>query len=159
MTKYIKGNVVLSNIQLIKLPDFLSDVDVKGYFICVENYLSDLVGSPKSVTATYDCSYNRLDSLKGAPTVIGGPTSPIGEFICRGNKLKDLKFAPTIVSRAFDCSYNDIKSLKGAPSILRYSFDCRNNQLASLEGGPTDVGISYLCAENLSFISVVVCPI
>ena len=70
---------------------------------------------------------NRLTSLEGAPTSVGG------HFYCSFNKLTSLKFAPTSVGGNFDCDSNKLTSLEGAPTSIGGDFDCRRNQLTSLK--------------------------
>ena len=70
---------------------------------------------------SFDCGYNRLDSLVGAPTSVGR------DFLCNDNKLKSLVGAPTSVGGDFYCSYNKLKSLVGAPTNVGLDFDCNNN--------------------------------
>jgi hypothetical protein len=65
------------------------------------------------VSGDFNCSYNQLTSLEGAPKSVGG---------------------------GFYCSYNQLTSLEGAPKSVGGSFYCRNNQLITLEGIPKSVG-------------------
>ena len=75
-------------------------IDVNGD---VELSFKDLTELPlrfNKVTGWFDCSYNRLTSLKGSPRLIGGyflctnslefcPDYVGGYFYCTGNKLTD----------------------------------------------------------------------
>ena len=63
--KYIKGEVNLSRINLMQLPDFLSDVKIQGDFNCSVNHLSNLVNAPSEVEGSFDCTENKLKSLEG----------------------------------------------------------------------------------------------
>jgi hypothetical protein len=71
-----------------------------------------------SVSGDFNCSYNQLTSLEGAPKNVGG---------------------------YFWCSGNQLTSLKGAPESIGGNFWCYNNQLTSLEGAPKSVGGSFYC--------------
>ena len=79
--KYIKGDVDVSRRYLTKLPDFLSDVEVTGFFACNNNKLTTLEGSPTIVRGVYACGQNLITSLKGAPDYVKG------NFFCNANKL------------------------------------------------------------------------
>ena len=67
----IEGDVDLSYKELTELPD-LSKVTVKGDFLCHNNKLTTLQGTPQKVGGEFDCSYNKLTSLTGAPQEVGG---------------------------------------------------------------------------------------
>jgi hypothetical protein len=58
--KIIDTNVNLSNLFFKNLPDFLSDVYVKGYFSCSNNQLTSLEGSPKEVGGDFFCKNNKI---------------------------------------------------------------------------------------------------
>ena len=75
----VNGNVWLSNKGLTELPLVFNKVS--GYF---------------------DCSCNRLTSLKGSPKWVGS------YFSCSKNKLKSLEFSPDYVGYFFSCEYNDL---------------------------------------------------
>ena len=67
--KTIKGSVRLEGHGLKELPD-LSDVEVLGSFDCSNNKLKSLKGAPLSVGGWFDCSYNELTTLEGAPQTV-----------------------------------------------------------------------------------------
>ena len=75
------NHIDLSNLELTKLPN-LYDVEVTGNFNCSSNYLTNLVGAPKTIHHSFLCDDNDLTSLEGISTFIGG-----GFFIDK--KLKD----------------------------------------------------------------------
>jgi len=64
--KVIEGDVDLSSLYLKELPEWLSDVEVKGSFFCDENKLTTLAGAPKTVGGGFWCEYN-----KGGPPIYG----------------------------------------------------------------------------------------
>ena len=80
--KTIDNNVDLSDLYLKSLPDFLSDILVKGYFSCHHNRLTSLRGSPAEVGGDFYCSTNQLTSLEGCPKEV------LGDFDCSNNKVK-----------------------------------------------------------------------
>ena len=77
-----KGNLELSNMNLIELPAILKDITVNGHFICSNNKLTSLNNSPKTVGGYFSCSNNNLTSLVGAPTSVGGA------FNCGNNSVQ-----------------------------------------------------------------------
>lgn len=52
-----------------------------------------------------------------------------GDFDCSDNKLKSLKGAPKIVGGNFDCSNNRLTSLEEAPRRVKGDFLCHNNSV------------------------------
>ena len=76
----------------------------------------------------FDCSFNQLVSLEGAPSEVGG------YFYCYDNKLESLEGAPSSVGGYFDCSYNQLKNLKDIHKILKKmdgSFFAHSNPIKS----------------------------
>ena len=97
------GILSLSDLNLTKLPDILKDIDVGGSFACINNKLTSLNNSPKSVGGSFYCGNNQLISLKGAPTYVGG------NFVCSNNKLTSLDGVPKTVGGAFTCGNNSVQ--------------------------------------------------
>jgi hypothetical protein len=92
-------------------------VDVSGSFVCDGQNLTDFKGVRFGVvTRDFNCSYNKLTSLEGAPQSVG---------------------------LQFDCIRNELTSLKDAPQKVGGSFWCYSNKLVSLEGAPSWVGGSF----------------
>ena len=97
-------------------------VDIDGSFNCDSKKLKDFKGVKFGVVGgDFNCSYNSLTSLVGAPKEVGGC------FLCYDNKLT---------------------SLEGAPQVVRGSFLCNRNKLTSLEGAPQEVGGYFYCSYN-----------
>jgi hypothetical protein len=82
-------------------------VDAGLDFYCDDNLLTDLAGAPHSVQGGFNCSRNKLVSLKGAPQHCAD----------------------------FDCSHNALKSLEGGPRQVTHLYS-DNTLLTSLEHGP-----------------------
>ena len=76
-----EGDVNLDNLKLKELPD-LNINKVNGYFNCSHNKLTSLKGCPKIVNGYFSCSSNNLTSLEGCPREING------DFYCENNKKK-----------------------------------------------------------------------
>lgn len=84
-TIFVRGGIELQNKGLTVLPD-LSNVVVEGWF---------------------DCSYNNLTSLKGAPR-------KCKVFNCRNNKLESIEYASKVDS-LFYCQENNLTHLEPVP--------------------------------------------
>ena len=94
------------------------------------------------VEGDFDCRYNNIKNLNGAPKFVGG------NLYISDNKLSSFKGCPTEVSR-FLGGDNLVKSLEGCPRIVEGDFnvsDCPN--LKSLKGGPEMVGGYYGFSES-----------
>jgi len=113
---------------------------VTGEFICPQNNLTSLKGSPCSVHNFY-LSDNKLESLEGGPTEVNG-------FFCEDNRLSSLIGSPTKVTSDFNCSNNELASLIGAPKTVGGNFVCFNCNLSSLIGAPEEVGGNFECTGN-----------
>ena len=119
--KVIEGDVDLSSLYLEELPDWLSDVEIKGSFFCDENRLTTLQGGPKTVEGDFYCHVNRLTTLAG------GPKTVRGNFFCYDNKLTTLAGAPKTVGGGFFCYNNRLTTLAGAPETVGGNFSCSDN--------------------------------
>lgn len=85
-------------------------------FRCTSNReLTSLVGGPKIVKGDYRVLNNALRNLVGAP-------DECYHFNCNYNKLQDLKGAPRHVGGNFRCTSNPLKSLEGAPEYIGGKF-------------------------------------
>lgn len=162
--KYIEGDVNLRKLYLTELPDFLSGVEIRGYFDCNKNKLTSLKNCPSSIIGEFVCSFNKqLKTLEGGPTYVdtnyecngcgleslkGAPTRAEVLFDCGNNQLKTLDFAPAFVGGAFVCSGNGLKSLLKGPLVVDGSYDCSLNKLSNLIGAPDRVGGNFDCTDN-----------
>jgi len=133
------GNVDLSNHMLSKIP--IKFNYVSGDFMCSDNLLTNLEGSPKKVGGRFYCYNNQLTTLKGAPM-------EVEDFHCNNNLLTSLEFAPSVGVVDFVCQYNKLTTLKGAPREVGGGFVCNNNSLTTLEGSPKKVGGVFYCYHN-----------
>ena len=75
-----KGNLELSNMNLIELPAILKNVTVGRNFFCSYNKLTSLINSPSIVVGSFWCGHNKLTSLEGAPKTV------YKDFSCGFNK-------------------------------------------------------------------------
>ena len=115
---------------------------VKGNFNCYYNQLTSLKGAPETVDGYFHCANNQLTSLEGAPQTVKG------DFYCYSNQLTSLEGAPQTVGGDFDCGNNQLTSLDGAPQTVDRGFFCDSNQLTSLVGAPKTVNGGFRCADN-----------
>ena len=129
--KHIYGSFHCNrNINLINLTN--GPTTVGGGYYAQMGSLKSLEGAPVAITGNMDCSFNKLTSLKWAPTTIHN-----GYFNCEGNKLlKSLKHATVPIKSSFHCGGCDLSNLVGAPERVKGSFTCENNPLLSLDGIP-----------------------
>ena len=95
MKQIIDDDVILCNLYLTELFD-LSNVEVKGDFICCNNNLTSLIGSPHTVGGSFDCYNNNLTSLAGIPKIVGN------------NAIVGMTFD----GNAYDGNFNISKKLK-----------------------------------------------
>ena len=89
--------------NLTKLP--LKFNKVNGYFICSNNKLKSLEGSPKEVNGYFDCHHNRLTSFEFSPRIIREC------FYCYNNNIKSFEYFPSFVKNNFYCFDNPIKEV------------------------------------------------
>ena len=94
------------------------------------------------ITGDFDCRWNSLTTLEGAPQKVGG------YFWCSGNSLTSLEGAPQKVEGSFYCNSNSLTTLEGAPQKVGGNFYCYDNSLTTLEGAPQEVGGSFHCGDN-----------
>ena len=114
-------------------------VDVEGDFRfsnCIYEKPEDLKGVRfGKVRGSFDCSYNYLTSLAGAPQKVGR------NFFCQGNKLTSLAGGPQEVGGDFNCSggysyKNYLTSLAGAPQKVGGNFNCGRFKLSKRGWNP-----------------------
>jgi hypothetical protein len=135
----VYGDVRLDSLVLSKLP--LKFQNVTGFFNCSYNQLTTLIGAPESVGGDFYCVNNKLTTLEGGPKSVGVT------FNCNSNQLTTLSGAPESVGGGFLCNYNQLTTLEGAPESVD-AFYCVNNKLTTLEGAPKSVGGDFHCNYN-----------
>ena len=102
---------------------------VTEYFNCAFNRITSLEGAPRSVGGGFHCNSNNLSSLEGAPIKVEG------DFNCANNNLTSLEGSPIFMSDNFYCAGNKINSLKGVSKKCRL-FNFQENEVVNLEGFP-----------------------
>ena len=68
----VDGYVNLRNRNLVEFPEYIQFNEVAGFFDCSYNKLISLRGCPKIVHASFYCDHNNLDSLEGCPKTVKG---------------------------------------------------------------------------------------
>ena len=94
-------------------------IDVDGSVHLVGEGLHKLPLKFRNVRGYFDCSFNNLTTLKGAPETVGD------NFNCSNNKLKTLEGSLRRVSGYFDCSWNkNLMSLEGISPTIHGNLYC-----------------------------------
>ena len=107
-------------------PDGTLDV-FESVFLLHKN-LIELPFKFGEVDGDFNCSFNLLTSLKGAPKIVKG------NFYCSDNKLTSLKDTPETIYGNFWCGWNNLTNFKNFPNIIKKNFSGQNVKLKSLEG-------------------------
>jgi hypothetical protein len=119
----VYGDVRLDSLGLSKLP--LKFQNVTGFFNCSYNQLTTLIGAPESVGGDFYCVNNKLTTLEGGPKSVGVT------FNCNSNQLTTLSGAPA-VGGDFHCNYNKLVDLKGFPEYYDGDFSYYNNPVSEI---------------------------
>lgn len=118
-------------------------VDVKGHVFINNKKLKEIPIQFNKVEGVFDCSYNKLKSLKGVPSIVGS------RFKCSYNKLSSLKFSPEVINGDYDCSHNELNSLEFCPHTIIKMFDASNNKIKELSYFPRNIGTDIFLQFNL----------
>ena len=109
-------------------------------YIAEDNY-KNYIGNKVNVK---DFAYLVDLDLKELPITFG---TVGGSFNCSCNKLTSLKGCPKKV-KCFYCDLNKLTSLKGSPREVENNFWCSDNYLTSLEGCSKKVNGAFACSHN-----------
>ena len=115
----VDGNVDLTVFNLTKLP--LTFNYVSGHFLCSNNYLTSLKGSPRIIGHNFSCTNNNITSLIDGPDTVGR------YYYCNNNNLESLIGSPKTNER-LECFGNPLKSLDGYKGELDLLF-CHNKDI------------------------------
>jgi len=140
LTVDVAGEASIAYESLITIPVQFNYVG--GYFDCSNNKLQSLKGCPKIVASTFMCNDNELISLEDAPSIVGGDYNLMHNFV------KNLKYTPLHISGYFNCSRNRLESLEHGPVVVKDDFDCSINKLTSLKYCPKYIGGKMDCSFN-----------
>ena len=115
-------------------------VNVDGDFNCSNEKLVDMHGVKFGrVSGRFDCSFNKITSLEGAPSEVGT------DFFCLDNRLTSLIGSPRKINGTYYCYDNRLTSLEGSPEEVTGDYYCDMNDLISLEGAPRKIGGAFAC--------------
>jgi len=137
----VRGNVSFSSHEIGDLRG-IKFGKVSGNFECGYNLLTSLDGAPKEVGNNFQCDSNQLTSLIGGPKKVGR------NFYCNHNSLTSLDGAPEEVGGDFSCSHSSVSTLAGSPKKVGGNFSCTFTNINSLAGGPIEVGKGFFCNAN-----------
>jgi len=99
----VNGHVSLKGGQCTEIPEWLKNVEITGSFDCSRNKLTTLKNCPHKIGRGFYCYNNQLTSLEGCPENIGG------SFFCHFNQLSSLQGCPETIGGSFYCYNNKIK--------------------------------------------------
>lgn len=108
-------------------------IDVDGDVSFWKSEMEELPLKFGKVSGSFDCSDNKLTTLKGSPYYIGT------DFDCSNNKLTSLEFSPKKIECDFNCCGNKITTLEGGPEYVGYTYYFSDNEVTSLRGLPEDI--------------------
>lgn len=117
---------------------------IEGDFNCSNNRLITLKGCPKKVYGTFSCNNNQLKTLEFGPEYVDDC------FLCNDNKLKDLKYSPTFVGNQYSCDDNKITTLEDIYNItIRGEFTYFGNDLPFKESLSLEEIRKYYVQEKI----------
>lgn len=106
----VKRSIILYQLGKIRIEgtftinDDLS-VSVDGDVVMSGKNLSEIPVNFRDVSGDFDCSFNKLKTLKNSPKIVGK------NFFCDTNRLITLKGCPEKVGERFVATHNNISSL------------------------------------------------
>ena len=131
LTVDVNESVDISFKSLTKIP--IKFNKIKGSFDCSNNKLTSLKGCPEFLSNYFKCSTNKLESLEYSPEEVGG------YYDCHENsELTSLKYSPNKVVGSFYCHRCKLTSLEHCPKIINGIFRCGYNELETLEYFPIE---------------------
>ena len=114
----VDGDVFLHDVGLTEIP--FSFGKVTGYFNCSNNKLTSLKGCPKEVDGYFVCNHNKLKDLIGGPHEVGG------HYYCHSNQLETLEGCAGDIGGKLQCSYNKLEMLD-CSSVINGNIYCKEN--------------------------------
>ena len=149
--KHLRGYNENNNTELIRK---LESFGIKNYTINPDNSIDvngdvDLLGKDlkeipfnfRNVSCSFDCSDNKLTSLKGCPKEVGG------YFSCSNNNLKDLIGGPQYLYGSYYCHHNCLETLEGCAGDIKGNLYCTFTKLKELDCSSVIEGDIY-CTDN-----------
>ena len=130
LTVDVNDHVDISYCHLKKIP--IQFGVINGSFNCSHNKLTTLKGAPFIVRGLFNCSFNLLKDLSYSP-------KEAQNLICSNNKLTTLKGAPQDLVNMY-CEKNRLTNLEGAPAKIHNTLDVSDNEITSLTGVSKEIG-------------------
>lgn len=140
LTVDVDGNIDLANSNLEIIP--IQFHVIKGYFDCSGNKLISLKGCPKYIDGSFYCNNNQLLNLEG------GPETVTEHYDCNDNALISLKGLAKNIGKDFTCGNNKLTKLEYLPHEIKGNLSIDNNQLTSLEGCSQIIAQNFSCNNN-----------
>lgn len=111
-----------------KISDDGISIDVDGDVNMCRKGLHRIIPKFNKINGKFLCSENNLLSL------IGSPKQTASDFSCSGNKLDSIELIDVIVGRNLDVSYNNITSLEGLPKEVKGIIWIHDCPIVSING-------------------------
>ncbi len=103
------GDIHFDNLNIKEIP--IQFNYVFGSFYCHNNQLQNLKNSPLHVENTFDCSYNKLKSLRYGPKTVG-------DYICNNNVIESFFGISKKINGHFFCYENNLKNFNHFPEVV-----------------------------------------
>ena len=128
----------VKNYQLVPDDRYGCLVNAYGFVDLQGLSLTDIPVKFGEVKGFFNCAHNQLTNLDFCPDVLHG------NLYIVNNKIDSLRSCPRVINGTFYADKNNLKNLQYGPDIVVGQYMCRNNQLESLEYLPQKVGNIYL---------------
>lgn len=138
----ILEDVIVSHKDLHSININIHIKEVKGNYDCTYNSLTDLIGAPDIVDGNFYAYSNNLTTLKGCPKKVGMT------FSVSNNLLEDLIETPKEVGKDFFVYSNKLKNLLHSPEIIHGIYDCHDNNLITLSGATINIQNKFKYHDN-----------
>lgn len=138
LTVDVNANINLAYFDLTEFP--IQFGKVSGNFVCSNNNLTTLKGSPYKVGKDFSCFKNNLTSLEYGPKIV------IGSYNCNANLLTTLKgIANNPIN--IHCEHNHLTNLFGISKAIKGIINISHNKITTLSGTQLETEI-LVCINN-----------
>jgi hypothetical protein len=141
--------------KLFKYNQFINESNEDIHYMCKKYEIEDyIINEDGSIDVRDDVNLSQIIKLNEVifRNVLRF-RNVIGDFDCTYNKLSSLKFKnqmipPISINGDFFGGYNNLTSLEGSPISVGGSFFCNDNKLTSLEGITQRISDNIYCYRN-----------
>ena len=127
-----------------KLTTLEGSPDSCGYYFISHMDITNLEGSPDFIdTGFYISHCDKLTSLKGSPTHVGG------DYLLNNCPITSLEGCPKIINDSFGCIHTNIKDFRGGPDKVEGNLSASGSPLTSLEGLPKQMGSLHINSQHI----------